>query len=134
MKVQNIRPYQGNDGSDKWEITFEKDGRPLITSTQPDFEIGTIIPPAELEIRKSYKGAFFVWKNEARKESREKDNAIRGQTAVKIISEIYCAGLLPDFETSEDAFVINLRGWVNAALIKDPLIGEILNNARNSES
>ena len=134
MKVQNIRSYQGNDGNDKWEITFEKDDRPLITSTQPDFEIGAIIPPAELEVRKSYKGAFFVWKNEDKKESRGKDNAIRGQTAVKIIAEIYCAGLLPDFETSEDPFVINLRDWVNSALVKDPLIEGILRNGRDSTS
>ena len=128
MKVLDIESYRANDGSDKWKVTFENDKRPLITSTLPDFDIGAIISPDRLALKQSGQGPFFIFRAEEKGESREKDNAIRGQTAVKIIAEIYCAGLLPDFETSDDPFVINLRGWVNAALIKDPLLEEVLKN------
>lgn len=58
--------------------------------------------------------------------STDKDNAIREQTAIKAIIDIFVSGKMKEFMVSNDYYVMNARKWIDAALIHGPITSGLL--------
>ena len=125
MKVTKIEPYKAKDQTDRWKIQFGGDAPPLIMGEQPTFQEGTAI--AKNTLRRINKGtySYYVIPGEGKKSykdynrSPEQSASIEGQTVFKALVEIFLAGKMDEFESSENPFVMGIRRYAERRLVQD---------------
>ena len=130
MKVRAIEPYQ-KDGANRWRVRFEESNDPLITARDPKVKPGDDIAESKLTRIEKGEYAYYVWASDtpqkkAFEKSPRETAAIQAQVAVKILSDLFVAGKLKELEGSQEGLAVNLREWLKAALVHDPLMQKIL--------
>ena len=130
MKVTRIEPYKAKDQTDRWKVIFEEDPNPLIMGTKPSFDIGTDLPKDQLKLTsKNHYYFYALVQQEKSSFSRTPDQAasIELQTVWKGLVEIFVAGKLEEFETSERPFVKGMRRYAERRLVQDhPMVEEAI--------
>jgi hypothetical protein len=136
MKVISIEPYKAKDQTDRWKVIFEGDPNPLIMGTPPAFGLGTDLPKDQLKLTsKNHYYFYTLIQQEKTPYSRtpEQNASIELQTVWKGLVEIFVAGKLEEFETSDSLFVKGMRRYAERRLVQDhPFIEENINKAEKS--
>lgn len=118
MKILDINEYRPG----KWKVVFEESPKiPLILGKEPTFQIGDEIPEDKMKLIDKGDYQYYVWKQAATKyaATSDKDISIRAQVAVKILSDLICAGKLDAvIEPSNYAEEV-LQTWINRSLALD---------------
>lgn len=121
MKVLSIQAKQTQrDNRPYWKVILEGTIHPLILWDMPKLFEGDYIADDDLIL--SGDGQTYSMKTDSRTDqATEKDAAIREQTAMKIIADLFVADKIPELSDSKSFYVIRLREWLHAALIHGPI-------------
>jgi len=136
VKVINIEPYKAKDKTDRWKVIFEGDPNPLIMGTEPSFVIGTDLPKDQLKLTSKNHAYFYTLVAQEKSYSRTPEQAasIELQTVWKGLVEIFIAGKLEEFETSESPFVKGMRRYAERRLVQDhPMVEEALREYKEAK-
>ena len=129
MLVTAIKPYNAQNGSDRWKISFADDERPLIMTYEPKFSTGKDIPQEDLKLvtKSNEKGEYQYWvptgkpPQAARKpwRSPEETASIECQTVWKGLVEIFNADKIEELWKSTNPLAVGIRHYAMKRLLRD---------------
>lgn len=116
MKVLSIEPYKSGH-----KIMLEgAPDCPLFAPGGFKTKIGNDIDPESLELVDKGDFMYFILKEAPPTErSRERENSIRAQVALKAIVDLEVADKLDEFTKSKNHLAMGACSWIEAALVHD---------------
>ncbi len=118
MKILDINEYKPG----KWKVVFEESPKtPLILGKEPTFQIGDEILEDKMKLIDKGDYQYYVWKQAATKyaAASDKDVSIRAQVAIKILSDLICAGKLNTVIEPLNYVERALQTWIYRSLSLD---------------